>query len=244
MNSDDFKRLAAEAALAHVRPGMKLGLGTGSTAAIFMELLGEKVAEGLDIVGVPTSEASRELAERYGVPVTTLKDAPELDLTIDGADEIDPRLNLIKGGGAALLREKIVAFASRRMIVIADASKRVPTLGKFPLPVEVVPFGKEATLRAIARVAAELGGEGGVALRRAEDACPVVTDSGHNILDVHFGRIEDPSRVAAALSAIPGVVDHGLFIGMADLALIGGPDGVEALEPEAKTFETAARKIA
>jgi ribose 5-phosphate isomerase A len=244
LSADDFKRAAAEAALAHVRPGMKLGLGTGSTAALFVELLGERVSEGLDVVGVPTSEATRELAERFGVPLTTLKDTPELDLTIDGADEIDPQLRLIKGGGAALLREKIVAYASERMIVIADASKRVATLGQFPLPIEVVPFGKEATLRAIARMAEGLGVKGEVALRRAEDACPIVTDSGHNLLDGRFERIERPEEFAAALAEIPGVVEHGLFIGYADLAIVAGPDGIETIEAEKPSFAEAPRRIA
>ncbi|PZQ16903.1 MAG: ribose 5-phosphate isomerase A [Ancylobacter novellus] len=243
MSTDDFKRAAAEAALAYVEPGMKLGLGTGSTAAHFVELLGEKVAQGLDVVGVPTSEATRELAERYGVPLTTLKDTPELDLTVDGADEIDPELRLIKGGGAALLREKIVAFASKRMIVIADKSKCVAHLGAFPLPIEVVPFGKESTRRAIAKLAQELGGSGEVDIRRAEDECPVVTDSGHIIVDAHFGRIDDPQKVADELARIPGVVEHGLFIGFASLAIVAGPDGVETIEPAARAAEQP-RKIA
>ncbi len=243
MTTDDFKRAAAEAALAHVEPGMKLGLGTGSTAAHFLELLGQKVAQGLDVVGVPTSEATRELAERHGVPLTTLKDTPELDLAVDGADEIDPELRLIKGGGAALLREKIVAFASKRMIVIADKSKVVDHLGAFPLPIEVVPFGKETTRRAIAHLAQELGGSGEVTIRRAEDECPVVTDSGHIIVDAHFGRIDDPQKVADALARIPGVVEHGLFIGYSDLAIVAGPDGVTLLGPRGAQTEQP-RKIA
>lgn len=243
MSTDDFKRAAAEAALAYVEPGMKLGLGTGSTAAHLVELLGERVAQGFDVVGVPTSEATRELAERHGVPLTTLKDTPELDLTIDGADEIHPELRLIKGGGAALLREKIVAFASKRMIVIADKTKCVPHLGAFPLPIEVVPFGKESTRRAIARLAQELGGSGEVGIRRAEDECPVVTDSGHIIVDAHFGRIDDPRQVSDALNRIPGVVEHGLFIGLASLAIVAGPDGVITLEPGQGLVEQP-RKIA
>jgi len=245
LSIDDFKRAAAEAALRHVEPGMKLGLGTGSTAAHFVELLGARVAEGLDVVGVPTSEATRELAESHGVPLTTLKDTPELDLTVDGADEVDEALNLIKGGGAALLREKIVAFASKRMIVIADISKRVPQLGAFPLPIEVVPFGKETTRRAIARLVADLGGSGEVHIRRAEDDCPVVTDSGHIIVDAHFGRINDPKAVAEALNSIPGVVEHGLFLGFADLAILAGPDGLTTLGgAEASATPEPARKIA
>jgi ribose 5-phosphate isomerase A len=231
LSTDAYKRAAAEAALAHVQPGMRLGLGTGSTAAHFVELLGARVAAGLDVAGVPTSEATRELAERYGVPLTTLKDTPELDLTIDGADEIDPRLNLIKGGGAALLREKIVAFASKRMIVIADASKRVERLGAFPLPIEVVPFGKESTRLAIQEVASALGGPVEVSIRRAEDECPVVTDSGHVILDARFQRIDDPQRLAAELNRIPGVVEHGLFLGFASLAIVADANGVAELRP-------------
>jgi ribose 5-phosphate isomerase A len=244
LSTDDLKRAAAKAALAHVEPGMMLGLGTGSTAAIFIELLGEKVAEGLNVKGVPTSESTRELAERHGVPLTTLKETPELDLTIDGADEVDAELNLIKGGGAALLREKIVAYASSRMLVIVDSSKRVETLGAFPLPVEVVPFGKEATVRAIAALAARLGLKGQVTLRRSEDECPVVTDSGHNILDAHFGRIDDPKALAAALCEIPGVVEHGLFLGYADIAIVAGPNGVETIEPASRPAEEASRRIA
>ena len=244
MTTDDYKRAAASAALAYVKPGMKLGLGTGSTAAHFIELLGAKIADGFDVSGVPTSEASRELAERHRVPLITLKDTPELDLTIDGADEIDPDLNLIKGGGAALLREKIVAFASKRMIVIADASKCVARLGAFPLPVEVVPFGKEATLRAIARLASELGGSGEVTIRRSEDECPVVTDSGHVILDARFGRIDDPARLSAELNRIPGVVEHGLFLGFASLAIVADGNGVRVMEPGHAAFVEAERKIA
>ena len=242
MSIQDFKRAAAEAALAHVEPGMKLGLGTGSTAAIFVELLGQKVGQGLDVVGVPTSEATRELAERFGVPLTTMKDEPELDLTVDGAGEVDPQLRLIKGGGGALLREKIVACASKRMIVIADESKRVERLGKFPLPIEVVPFGKESTLRAIAKLAIRLGLEGEVVLRRSEDGCPVVTDSGHVILDGHFHRIDDPEGLAAALVSLPGVVEHGLFIGLASLAIIAGENGVSTIEPT--QFQQSPRRIA
>ncbi|RXF72056.1 ribose-5-phosphate isomerase RpiA [Hansschlegelia zhihuaiae] len=237
MSTEDFKRAAAEAALAYVEPGMKLGLGTGSTAAHFIELLGAKVAEGLDVSGVPTSEASRELAERHGVPLTTLKDTPELDLTVDGADEIDGRLNLIKGGGAALLREKIVAFASKRMIVIADASKRVERLGAFPLPIEVVPFGKESTRRAIERLARDLGLGSDVAIRRAEDECPVVTDSGHVILDARLGLIDDPERLSVELNRIPGVVEHGLFLRLASLAIVADQNGVKTIEPASAQAE-------
>jgi ribose 5-phosphate isomerase A len=155
--SDNPKRAAAAAALELVRPGMKLGLGTGSTAAHFVELLGEKVRAGLDVVGVPTSEATRGLAKHAGIPLVTLEEAPELDLTVDGADEIDPKLRLIKGGGAALLREKIVANASKRMVVIADSGKKVAMLGAFPLPIEVIQFGLESTKRAVTRAVERAG---------------------------------------------------------------------------------------
>jgi len=225
--SNDFKRAAAQAALELVRPGMKLGLGTGSTAAHFVELLGVKVKGGLDIVGVPTSEATRGLAKHAGIPLTTLDETPELDLTIDGADEIDPKLRLIKGGGAALLREKIVANASKRMVVIADAGKKVAVLGKFPLPVEVLRFGLESTKRAVMRAIEAAGCEGGIKLRLGPDGLGLVTDSGHFILDAALGRIPDPEALANGLAAVPGVVEHGLFIGLASDAFIAGPSGVE-----------------
>ncbi|TVR11285.1 MAG: ribose-5-phosphate isomerase RpiA [Salinarimonadaceae bacterium] len=229
MNAEELKRLAAARAVAAVRDGMKLGLGTGSTAKHFVELLAERVREGLNVVGVPTSEATRALAEREGVPLTTLDETPELDLTVDGADELDDELRLIKGGGGALLREKIVAAASGRMIVIADGSKRVGTLGRFPLPIEVSPFGLEATRRAVAKTAATVGAEGELVLRKGADGRIFVTDGGHYILDGHFGRIERPEALASALVAVPGVVEHGLFIGLATAAVLAKPDGVETL---------------
>ena len=215
--------------MALVRDGMRLGLGTGSTAAHFVALLGERVRGGLKVVGVPTSEATRAQAEREGVPLTSLDDAPELDLTVDGADELDGRLRLIKGGGAALLREKIVAAASRRMVVIADISKRVETLGRFPLPIEVVPFGLGATRRAVERVLRQHGIAGEVRLRRTAAGDPLVTDGGHYILDAQCGRIDGPEALAAGLNAVPGVVEHGLFIGLATGALLAAPEGVVAL---------------
>lgn len=225
--SDTQKRAAAAAALELVRPGMKLGLGTGSTAAHFVELLGEKVRAGLDVVGVPTSEATRGLAKHAGIPLTTLEETPELDLTVDGADEIDPKLRLIKGGGAALLREKIVANASRRMVVIADASKKVDVLGAFPLPIEVIQFGLEATRRAVARAIAQAGSKGELKLRTRSDGHALVTDSGHFILDAALGRIADPEALANGLAAVPGVVEHGLFIGLASDAFLAGGSGIE-----------------
>ena len=230
MSMDDLKRQAAARAVEQVRDGMKLGLGTGSTAKHFVELLGERVQAGLKIVGVPTSEATRADAERCGVPLITLEEVDRLDLTVDGADEIDPNLELIKGGGGALLREKIVAAASDRMIVIADESKWVPTLGRFPLPIEVIPFGLGATRRAIEAVFAENGVSGQMDVRKTKDGHAFVTDGGHWIIDAHLGRIPDPPRLAAALSSIPGVVEHGLFIGLARTAVLAGPQGIRVVE--------------
>lgn len=230
MTMDELKRQAAAQALEHVRDGMKLGLGTGSTAKHFVELLGERVKTGLKVVGVPTSEATRALAEQCGVALTTLDDVDRLDLTVDGADEIDPALNLIKGGGGALLREKIVAAASDRMIVIADDSKWVPTLGRFPLPVEVIPFGLSATRRAIADVFAKCGQSGEMTIRSGKDGHAFVTDGGHWIIDAHLGTIADAPRLAGLLGAIPGVVEHGLFIGLASTAMLAGSQGIRVFE--------------
>src|SRR5204863_9267884 len=192
MTADVWKRNAAAGALDFVRSGMRLGLGTGSTAKHFVDLLAERVRGGLDVVAVPTSEVTRAQAERLGIPLTTLEETPELDLTVDGADEIAPDLSLIKGGGGALLREKIVAAASARMIVIADESKWVSVLGRFPLPVEVEPFGLAATRRAVQAAAAAAGCAGPALLRRAKDGHAFVTDGGHWILDAAFERIADP----------------------------------------------------
>jgi ribose 5-phosphate isomerase A len=230
MDVEAEKRRAAARALEAVQPGMRLGLGTGSTARHFVDLLAERVRGGLDIVGVPTSEATKRQAEELGVPLTTLDETPELDLTVDGADEIGPDLALIKGGGGALLREKIVAAASARMIVIADQSKLVPVLGAFPLPIEVMPFGLAATQIAIEKALAAVDCAGPCALRRGKDGHAFVTDGGHFILDAKLGRIPAPQAVAQALSVIPGVVEHGLFIGMADTAILAGPDGIKSIE--------------
>jgi ribose 5-phosphate isomerase A len=229
MNAEQFKRAAAARALDFVRPGMRLGLGTGSTARHFVDLLGERVRGGLDIVGVPTSEATRADAERARIPLATLDDVPELDLTVDGADEIAPDLVLIKGGGGALLREKIVASASRRMLVIADASKCVAVLGRFPLPIEIAPFGAGATLRAVQAAIGGVQAPGRLELRRGRDGHPFVTDGGHFIVDAALGRIDDPAALARALAAVPGVMEHGLFVGLAALAIVGGPDGVKTI---------------
>lgn len=230
MSMEDLKRQAAARALEQVRDGMKLGLGTGSTAKHFVELLGERVKAGLKVIGVPTSEATRADAERCGVPLTTLEEIDRLDLTVDGADEIDPNLELIKGGGGALLREKIVAAASDRMIVIADESKWVETLGRFPLPIEVVPFGLGATRRAIEAVFAQNGVSGEMDIRKAKDGHAFVTDGGHWIIDARLGRIPDSPKLAASLNLIPGVVEHGLFIGLARTAVLAGPQGIRVVE--------------
>jgi ribose 5-phosphate isomerase A len=227
---DELKRQAAARALEAVRDGMKLGLGTGSTAKHFVELLGEKVRAGMKVIGVPTSEATRADAMRCGIALTTLDAVDRLDLTVDGADEIDPKLNLIKGGGGALLREKIVAAASDRMIVIADDTKWVSVLGRFPLPVEVIPFGLAATRRAMAEAFAKCGVSGQMVVRKGTDGHVFVTDGGHWIVDAHLGRIQDASRLATLLSAIPGVVEHGLFIGLASTAILAGGQGIRVIE--------------
>ncbi|MBN9063252.1 MAG: ribose 5-phosphate isomerase A [Rhizobiales bacterium 65-9] len=226
---DSMKRAAAARAAGLVRDGMRLGLGTGSTARHFVDLVGGLVRDGMRLACVPTSEQTRRQAEALGVPVTTLDDVVELDLTVDGADEVDGALNLIKGAGGALLREKIVAAASRRMIVIADAGKRVETLGAFPLPIEVVRFGVAATRRRIEGAAAGVGCSGELVLRRASDGDAYVTDEGHFILDARFRRIPDPAALAAALSGAPGVVEHGLFIGLCAGAIVASTTGVDIL---------------
>jgi ribose 5-phosphate isomerase A len=230
MTTDELKRQAAARALEAVRDGMRLGLGTGSTAKHFVELLGEKVRAGMKVIGVPTSEATRADAIRCGIALTTLDDIDRLDLTVDGTDEIDPKLNLIKGGGGALLREKIVAAASDRMIVIADDSKWVDALGRYPLPVEVVPFGIAATRRAMAEAFAQCGVSGQMVVRTGKDGHVFVTDGGHWIVDAHLGRIEDAARLASLLSAIPGVAEHGLFIGLASTAVLAGAQGIRVIE--------------
>lgn len=209
---------------------MRVGLGTGSTARHFVDLLAERVRDGLEVVAVPTSEQTRALAERGGIPLTTLDEVPGLDLTVDGADEIGPDLALIKGGGGALLREKVVAAASDRMIVIADESKWVPALGAFPLPIEVVPFGTRAVLRAIEKTLATSGVAPDCRLRRDGAGHPFVTDNGNLILDAALGRIEDPASLALRLSVVPGVVEHGLFVGMAQVAILAGAGGLRFLE--------------
>ncbi|MCO6178608.1 ribose-5-phosphate isomerase RpiA [Ciceribacter sp. RN22] len=229
MDAREMKIKAAAAALEHVRDGMRLGIGTGSTAEEFVRLLAEKVSAGLRVEGVPTSERTARLCLELGVPLKSLDELPELDLTIDGADEVDGRLRLIKGGGGALLREKIVAAASQRMIVIADESKVVDTLGRFPLPIEINPFGQAATLIAIEKTASRLGLSGELKMRASGDGL-FKTDGGHFIVDASFGRIPDAEALARELNSIPGVVEHGLFINLATLAIIAGPAGARVLE--------------
>ncbi len=230
MSIEAMKEQAARAALAHVRDGMKLGIGTGSTAEHFVRALAEAVTNGLSIIGIPTSERTAGLCVELGVPLASLDDEPVLDLVIDGADEIDPSLNLVKGGGGALLREKIVAHAAARMIVIADDSKLVANFGRFPLPIEVNKFGLKATVGSIEAAASELGLSGTLALRTDRDDNWFVTDGGHHIVDASFGHISDPEALSVALHAIPGVVEHGLFLGMADLAIIAGLEGVREIK--------------
>ena len=227
--SETQKRAAAARALEEVRPGMRVGLGTGSTAKHLVDLLGERVAAGFDVRCVPTSEVTAEQARGLGIPLATLDELPELDLTIDGADEIGPDLVLIKGGGGALLREKIVAAASARMIVIADSSKVVPELGRYPLPVEVNPFGLATTVRAIERLVIDGGGQQ-VRQRTRSDGSAFVTDGGHYIIDAFFGRISRPETLARALTDIPGVVEHGLFIGLCQRAYVASDEGVAVID--------------
>jgi ribose 5-phosphate isomerase A len=223
-----LKEQAGRAALDLVSDGMRLGIGTGSTAECFVRALGERVARGLRIVGVATSERTARLCAELRIPTATLDEMPELDLAVDGADEIDPALRLIKGGGGALLREKIVAAAATRFVVIADAGKRVGTLGAFPLPIEVNGFGLTSTYIAVRRAAERLGLTGEIRLRQAKGEA-FITDNGHLILDASFGRIPDAEALAEALYAVPGVVEHGLFLRYARAALIAGDRGIETI---------------
>lgn len=229
MDSAELKMEAARAALTEVESGMRLGIGTGSTAEAFIHLLGEKVRSGMEVIGVPTSERTAQLCQKLSIPLSDLEQTPHLDLTVDGADEIDVSLDLIKGGGGALLREKIVAAASDRMIVIADGSKLVETLGQFPLPIEVNRFGLGATSRAIEQAAQKLELAGPVSLRMT-DGEAFVTDGEHYIMDASFGRIPDTRALSNALYAIPGVVEHGLFLGLASKVFVAGSDGVKILD--------------
>ena len=216
------KQAAARQSLVYVRDGYVVGLGTGSTASYAIRFLGEMVRAGLKIRAIPTSVNTRDLAISAGIPLTTFEDCSEIDLTIDGADEIGPALELIKGGGGALLREKIVASASRKIVIIADATKQVRMLGKFPLPIEVVPFAEALLAERIASLGAS------VVLRKGPAGQPLITEEGHHILDCSFGQIPDPGRLSNDLKRMPGVVEHGLFLDLADVALIG--KGSEVLE--------------
>jgi ribose 5-phosphate isomerase A len=226
MDRDAGKRLAAEEAARHIERGMTLGLGTGSTAAYFVDIVGRLVAEGWDLKGVPTSEGTRAHAERLGVPIVEPDETTAIDLAVDGADEVDPYLNLIKGGGAALLREKIVAHAAKTFIVIADKSKRVTALGKFALPVEISPFSWALTVAALRRTLSIAGFDGASLNLRARDGAPVKTDGGNLIIDCKLGRIDDPAALEQALAAIPGVLESGLFCGMTQFVIFGGEDGI------------------
>jgi ribose 5-phosphate isomerase A len=223
MTADEQKQAAARASLKFVQDGNIVGLGSGSTAAHMVRFLADSIRAGLKIRGIPTSNETRDLATKLGIPLVTLNEFQEIDVTIDGADEVDPQLQLIKGGGAAFLREKIVASASRQLVIIADASKLVPVLGKAPVPVEVIPFAEALVSKEIAALRAE------VEIRRDASGQAWVTDEGHHILDCHFGQIPDPGTLGRHLEEIPGVVEHGLFVNMADVVLLGEDDGVREL---------------
>jgi ribose 5-phosphate isomerase A len=225
MANEEEKEAACRAAAKLVRDGDIVGLGTGSTAYFAVVALGERVKAGLKIIGIPTSVQTGELARAVGIPLTTLDEHPEIDITIDGADEVDPKLNLIKGGGGALLREKVIAAASKKMVVVVDSSKVVPVLGKFPLPVEVISFARTVVEKKIVSLGAS------PRLRARPDGSPFITDNGNQILDCSFGKIADPPALARILSDTPGIVEHGLFIGLAKLALVGRGDRVEELRP-------------
>jgi ribose 5-phosphate isomerase A len=221
MSNDNEKETAARASLPFVQEGNIVGLGTGSTAAHAVRLLGDRVRAGLKIRGIPTSTGTKALALAVGIPLSTLDEFQQVDVTIDGTDEFDPQLNLIKGGGGALLREKIIASASKQLVIIADSSKQVAVLGKFPLSVEVIPFAESLLAKKIAALGAK------VQRRQSADGKPFITDEGHHILDCHFGQINDPPALARILSDMPGIVEHGLFIGMASVVLIAKGDQIQ-----------------
>ena len=219
LSPEEMKRVAGEYAVGFVQPGFVTGIGTGSTVYYFIHALAEKVKQGLDITAVVTSRKSGELSKQLGITVTDLNDVDTIDITIDGADEVDKQLQLIKGGGGALLQEKMVAAASRKMIVIADGNKIADQLGRFPLPVEVIPYGWKQTQKHIGKLGCRK------IILREKDGKPFITDHGHYILDCRFGEIRKPEIIAAELNALPGVVENGLFIKMANAAIIAGPGG-------------------
>src|SRR5580658_2572098 len=225
MANEAEKEAAGRAAAKLVFDGEVVGLGTGTTAYFTVIALGERLKAGLKIIGIPTSVHTGDLARSVGIPLTTLDEHPEIDITIDGADEVDPKLRLIKGGGGALTREKVIASASKKMVVVADSSKVVATLGKFPLPVEVIAFARTVIERKIT----SLGGS--PKLRLKSDGSPFLTDNGNDILDCSFGEIDDPPGLAQVLSDTPGIVEHGLFIGLAKMALVGRGERVDEMRP-------------
>ena len=222
---DETKLAAAKRSMEFIESGMRLGIGTGTTVRFVIEMLGERVRQGLKVVGVPTSNASAALAASNGIELTTFEDVQELDLAIDGADEIGPGLSLIKGGGGALLHEKIVASAARQFLIVVGEGKVVEQLGRFPLPVEVIPFAAGLVRKSLS----ELGGQ--PQLRPAnEPGLPYLTDEGNWIFDCHFGPIADPHLLAAEIRSIVGVVEHGLFLDMASAAVVADAEGVRVIE--------------
>ncbi|HEY6304763.1 MAG TPA: ribose-5-phosphate isomerase RpiA [Terriglobales bacterium] len=223
MANEEEKEAAGRAASKLVRDGDVVGLGTGSTAYFAVVALGERVKAGLKIIGIPTSVQTADLARAVGIQLTTFDEHPEIDITIDGTDEVDPKLNLIKGGGGALLREKVVASASKKMVVVADSGKIVSVLGKFPLPVEIIAFARTVVEKKIVALGAVSK------LRMKPDGSTYLTDNGNPILDCSFGKIADAPALALALSNVPGIVEHGLFIGLASVALVGRGGRVEEM---------------
>lgn len=232
MANENEKQAAAAAAMDFVEEGMTIGLGTGSTAKYFIEMLADEIADGLIVRCIETSEQTRELARSLGIPLIPFEQVDRIHLTVDGADEVGPGGVLIKGGGAALLREKIIANASDHMVVIADSSKEVPHIGAFPLPVEVTPFGYTITAKKVHDALVAAGVERPrIELRRAPGSANLlVTDGGNHIFDCHCGRIPDPAKTAAYLSGVPGIVEHGLFIGLARTVIIGEENGAHIIE--------------
>jgi ribose 5-phosphate isomerase A len=225
MTQDEEKAEAARKSLEYIKDGMVVGLGSGSTATFAIKFLGERVRQGLKIRGIPTSHASGELARSLMIPLTSFEEVSYTDVTIDGADEVAPGLALIKGGGGALLHEKIVATASRVLVIVADAHKVVERLGRFPLPVEVIPFAASPVKVQLEKIGAQ------PVLRSAHDGSPYITDEGNYIFDCHYGQIADPPAVAHALKSMTGVVEHGLFLGLASVAIIAGPSGSQLMTP-------------